>query len=164
MGLRGPTSKPPDRRQGHRDRTVVELRPAPEPAEAPEAPSRLLKVTREAWAAYWSAPVASVVDRRSDLPAIRRLFTLYDERERCYRSARTARVVAGSQGQPVLNPLYKHMTTLDAEIRQMEDRFGLTPASKGRLGITLAEAVDQWWRLLPDDTDGDDTDDPRADP
>ena len=159
--MRGPAAKPPDRRQGHRDRQVVELHAAPHVGESPEPPPKLLKTTRDAWAAYWASPVASVVDRASDMPAVRRLFTLYDERERCLRSARTSRLVAGSQGQPVLNPLYRHMSTLDAEVRMLEDRFGLTPAARARLGITLGEAVDRWAELLSNDEPDDD--DPRSD-
>ncbi len=163
MGLRGSTPKPPGDRQGHRDHTVVELSSARSAGKPPEPPPRLLKVTRDAWAAYWSSPVAAVVDRVSDLPAIRRLFTLYDERERCLRSGRAGRLVPGSQGQPVVNPLYKHMSTLDAEARMLEDRLGLTPASRLRLGVALVEAADKWARLTSVDDPPDDDDDPRTD-
>jgi P27 family predicted phage terminase small subunit len=97
----------------------------------------------------------------SDLAAIRRLFTLYDERERCLRSARTSRLVDGLQGQPVLNPLYRHMSILDAEIRTLEDRFGFTPAARARFGVSAVEAVDKWARLVSAE-DSQDPDDDRS--
>jgi phage terminase small subunit len=40
----------------------------------------------------------------------------------------------------VLNPLGKHMATLDSEIRHLEDRLGLTPRARLQLGITYADA------------------------
>ena len=121
----------------------------------------MLKVTLEAWDAYWAAPVAKAVDPVSDLPAIRRLFTLYDERERCYRSVRVARMVQGSKGQPVVNPLYRQMSTLDAEIRALEDRYGLNPAARARLGIALTAAVAAFAALVGEGTDDEDDEDPR---
>jgi P27 family predicted phage terminase small subunit len=52
----------------------------------------------------------------------------------------TGRVVEGSQGQPRPNPLYKQVQEFQAEARQLEDRFGLSPMSRLRLGITFADA------------------------
>jgi hypothetical protein len=97
-------------------------------------------VTREQWKSYWSSPLSQVAERGTDLPAIQRLFSLRDERERAYRGYRKRRLVLGSKGQKVLNPLGKQMMALDAEIRQLEDRFGLNPKSRAMLGITLGEA------------------------
>jgi hypothetical protein len=36
--------------------------------------------------------------------------------------------------------LYKQVESFQAEARQMEDRFGLSPLSRLRLGITFADA------------------------
>jgi len=108
--------------------------------EIPPAPKGLLKLTSVQWERYWRSAVGQAADIDTDLPAITRLFTLYDERERAYRAFRKQRFVSGSQGQMVLNPMGRHMNVLDAEIRQMEDRLGLTPRSRLQLGITLNEA------------------------
>jgi P27 family predicted phage terminase small subunit len=99
-----------------------------------------LKVTRDNWNSYWSSRLAQSVDA-SDMPAIIRLFTMHDERERAYRAYRKERLVLGSKGQMVISPLARVMTTLDAEIRQMEDRLGMTPKARAQLGISFTEAV-----------------------
>lgn len=109
-------------------------------ANRPPAPKGLLAATARAWDAFWRSEAAALV-LPADLPALERLFELRDERTRCMRAARRARMVAGSTGQPALNPLYKHVSTLDSEIRQLEDRFGLAPLSRLRLGVTFGEAA-----------------------
>jgi hypothetical protein len=48
--------------------------------------------------------------------------------------------VSGSKGQPVLNLLGGLITRLDAEIWALEDRFGLTPRARPRLGVVFGEA------------------------
>jgi len=131
--------------------------------DPPPAPSGLLKATREDWSGFWASPLASLVIP-ADLPALRRLFTLYDERLRAYQGYRKGRLVAGSMGQPVLNPLFAAMKSADAEIRALEDRLGLSPIARLRLGVALGEAarsLDELNRSLDAD---DDADDPAGDP
>jgi P27 family predicted phage terminase small subunit len=112
------------------------------------------------WAAFWRSPIAEVVIPAMDLPAVYRLFTLYDERERAYRAWRKQRLVRGSKGQLVLNPLAAQMNKMDTAIRQLEDRFGLTPKSRAQLGVTFTVAQESSADLNPDlDVDWDD--DPR---
>ena len=65
----------------------------------------------------WSTPVSNVYDR-SDLPALERLFLLRDS------VARTG------------DTDYKAL----GEIRQLEDRFGLTPLARMRLGVSVGQA------------------------
>ncbi len=77
----------------------------------------------------------------TDGTAILRLFTLYDERERAYRAFRRQRLIKGSQGQAVLSPMGRAMQEFDAEIRQMEDRLGLSPRARLQLGITFGQAA-----------------------
>jgi P27 family predicted phage terminase small subunit len=96
--------------------------------------------TVERWVQFWGSPLASQVEV-SDQGAFRRLFWIYDELERLREAIElTGRVVDGSQGQPRPNPLYKQVEAFQAEARQMEDRFGLSPLSRLRLGITFADA------------------------
>ncbi len=137
----GPLPKPTGR-QHHGVRPSLELR-LPQKnkkkgsVQAPAPPSGLLKATREQWRVYWGSPLAAACERGTDLPGLIRLFTLYDERERAYRGYRKARVVSGASGQPVLNPLGRIMLQLDGEIRQLEDRFGLSQRARLQLGITM---------------------------
>jgi P27 family predicted phage terminase small subunit len=107
----------------------------------PKPPRCLLKKTLEAWERYWGSSLAQTIEPTTDVIALERLFCLHDERERAYRGYKKERLVLGSQDQRVLNPLGKMMTVLDTEIRQLEDRFGLTPRSRLQLGITLGDAA-----------------------
>lgn len=65
------------------------------------------KLARELWAYWWASPVATMWDRRSDLEGLRRLVVL---------------TVAGGQAAALL-----------AEVRQLEDRFGLNPVARRKL-------------------------------
>lgn len=135
------------------------------PSTQPDPPSRLLKETRDSWTAYWSSPLAAVIVPATDLPALTRLWQLYDERIRMYRAIRKERIVLGSQGQPRANPLYAQMRSLDAEVRQLEDRFGLSPKSRLELGVVLGDAArslaDLNAELEEDELDPDERPDPR---
>lgn len=161
MGLRGPPPKPDDRRQRRNKRpalTVVHgIKPRRVPA--PPVPDGLLVATRKLWTRYWAAPISRIVEA-SDEPAIVRLFRLYDERDRAYRGIRKrGRLVVGSQGQEVLNPLAKYIAQCDAEIRSLEDRFGLSAKARLQLGITFGEAQKTLEDLNRDlDVDDDDRD------
>jgi P27 family predicted phage terminase small subunit len=133
-----PTPKPAARRQRRNKRglELVDVSAAPA-QEVPKPPSGLLKKTRQRWAAFWASDVAKVLAVDTDMSGVVRLFQLYDERDRCYGAVRKDRLVEGSRNQPVLNPLYRQLATLDSEIRQLEDRFGLTPMSRLKLGINV---------------------------
>jgi P27 family predicted phage terminase small subunit len=124
----------------------------------PVCPREFLVQTRRVWEAFWGSELAQAVDAATDAHALRRLFSLFDERERAYRAFREKRLVRGSQGQLVLNPLWRHAAVMDSEIRQLEDRFGLTPRARLALGITLGEAqksLEDMNRRLNEDQDED---------
>jgi P27 family predicted phage terminase small subunit len=109
------------------------------PQDVPAAPSGLLVASVVAWERLWASPLASTFTE-TDAEALARLFELRDERGRMWRAARKARLVEGSQGQPRINPLFTTIAAMDAEIRQLEDRFGLSPRARLALGIQLGEA------------------------
>ena len=134
-----PTAKKTEPERQRRNSPSAELslvRP-----EAPEPPADLRSETLEAWANYWSSELAKLVDPKTDGPAIGRLFLLYDERIRAFEEAKGERVVKGAAGQNVLNPLLKYVAQCDNEIRQMEDRLGMSPRSRLQLGITFGDAM-----------------------
>ena len=133
-------------------------------AGLPLSPAGLLKTTRNRWDAYWASPVAKLADPVSDLPALERLFRLYDDLERSHQSVRKAgHMVEGSQGQAVMNPLLRHMQTVMAEVRQLEDRFGLSPRARLGLNLTLGATAKTIADLNADFVGGGDDDDPRRD-
>lgn len=163
--------KRPDQRRGKagttKDFGVIAHRRTGDP---PVCPAKLagvvpLKATVEAWDRLWRSDVVTVVDLLSDLEAVIRWASLLDERERALRAFRRSRLVEGSQGQPVLNPLWAVVQSCDRELRALEDRIGLSPKARLQLGITYGEAaksLDELNRLL--DMEGDDVDDDFADP
>src|SRR5262245_53496502 len=125
--------KPASQRTGKAGTTKdIGLVPRTPPREpAPALPAKLggvapLAATRDAWDRLWSSPVANVLDRSSDLTAVVRWAELLDERERAFRVFRSKRLVVGSQGQPVLSPLWAEISSIDRELRALEDRIGLT--------------------------------------
>lgn len=131
--------------------------------EAPPPPTGLLALTRDAWADFWSSPLAGLVETRTDLMALRRLFQFYDEHERALRSFRRQRTVKGSTGQERANPLLRAVAT-PHEILALEDRFGLSPRSRLELGVILGDAARSLADLadVPDDAGAaDDWADPR---
>ena len=119
------------------------LKPTPEALpvsmEAPPPPTGLLPATRTAWTEFWSSPLARLV-QPADVPALARLHSLYDERQRAADLIRAERMVPGSKGQMRANPLYSHLSAMDTEIRQLEGQFGITPLGRMRLGVALGDA------------------------
>lgn len=133
--------KPSDRRQ---NRATKDLGVLPKievsPAAYPAAPAHLTDRWKAAWLVFWQSPFAQVV-QPAQHPALERLFSMYDEREAMDVYLRAEPMTVGSQGQKILNPMYRQRTAVDAEIRQLEDRFGLHPKAGLTLGIVYGEAA-----------------------
>src|SRR3546814_15727465 len=102
MAGRGPAPKDPEKRQrrnGAKDLAVVSEAAASVP-EVPSPPAGVLKRTRERWAEYWSSPVAKLADPVSALPALERLFALYDDLERSNAAGKKhGHMATGPEGQ-----------------------------------------------------------------
>lgn len=96
------------------------------PVRSP-APSVGTTETTTEWQSFWTSPLAAALLPVTDEPAVRRLFGLRHERERMMRGW--------------TNPLYAQLASFDSEIRQLEDRIGLTPQVRLKLGISLGDAV-----------------------
>ena len=133
--------KPTERRQ---NRSTKDLGVLPKievsPAAYPAAPAHLTDRWKAAWLVFWQSPFAQVV-QPAQHPALERLFSMYDEREAMDVYLRAEPMTVGSQGQKILNPMYRQRTAVDAEIRQLEDRFGLHPKAGLTLGIVYGEAA-----------------------
>ena len=74
------------------------------------------------------------------MPTIRRLFELYDQRERAMEIVKQTLVVRGSKDQLRLNPVADLVTKLETIILRLETELGLTPMSRARLGIATGQA------------------------
>jgi P27 family predicted phage terminase small subunit len=142
MGRRGPLPKDPDALLGHRAKL-----PRPQPASAagglrPPARAEWLPATRAAWRAFWASDMAAVA-AAVDLPAIGRLFAMYDQHARAMEVVGKALVVRGSTGQIRANPLADLALKLEGSIGRLEGELGLTPAARQRMGIRLVRPVQQ---------------------
>jgi len=135
----GRLAKQPERAQGHRPHIGIvpsgaerarRREPAPPPAFG------WLAETRRAWKEFWASRSSDLVDRAVDLTSVRHLFTLYDERSRAYAAYSRQRLVKGSKGQKVANPVYKVARAMQNEIRQLEQQFGIGARSRRALGMT----------------------------
>jgi P27 family predicted phage terminase small subunit len=113
----------------------------------PKPPLGLLKGSRDRWRAFWDSPSAALVNHESDLPRLMRWIQAADEYERSAKIVRDARLVKGSTGQPVLNPLVAYLVHLEGIITRAETEFGMTPAARIRLNRDLLS------RLPADDHD-----------
>jgi phage terminase small subunit len=121
-----------------------------------------LQGTKDRWSTIWTSPVGALIDRESDLPWLERFIVYYDEWLRAMKGYRKARLVRGSKGQPVINPLGDQALKLERELVRQAEKFGWTPLDRMRLGISFGEAVrsldDINADLEDDDDDGDEFD------
>lgn len=117
--------------------------------DVPELPNerRLLKVTRQTWDLIWMSGIASQLQEQDSI-ALYRWIEYVDEWHRSKRALKKAdRIVPGSRGQMVLNPLIDYVLKLESAIRAIEDRLGLSPMARARLGLTLGEGASVWQQL-----------------
>lgn len=141
--------KPDERRQRGRSRggahpstgaEVVPIGPTQVVSSVAAADLAWRDEVQEQWAELWSSPLSGVV-KPTDLPALRRLFLyrskLLDAQDRFDEEP----MVPGSMGQPVMSPWAAEVHRLEATVQKLEDRCGLTPMSRLRLGITFEEGV-----------------------
>jgi hypothetical protein len=151
-----PAKKVPDRRQRRNSADVGLVVIDGGQSDRPSAPGKLLKPIRDAWVAYWASEVASLY-KPEDASALRRLFTLYDASERAWREEAREPLVEGSQGQPRPNPAgAKKALELEPHIRALEDRFGITPLARLKLGVTFQQGqslVEMNRRIMEGDRD-----------
>lgn len=137
-----PRRKPASARANRETRDIGQARLAKAGAPAcPKANGKpMLAVTQTAWTNFWRTEVAGlVVD--ADRPALDRLFGMYDLRERMMRAYLADPFSRGSTKQLVVHPASREVASLDGRIQSLEDRFGITPAARLKLGIVLGAAA-----------------------
>lgn len=141
----GPPPKPaPLRRRRNQAGASVRLSAPPARRRAPTLPGarELLAETRRWWRTVWASPMASVwLD--ADVPALERLARLHDLSARELAIVREGPRVSEEilQAAEEVGPEVRISITFDSplsasvlsEIRQLEDRLGLSPMSRRRL-------------------------------
>lgn len=131
--------KPPGTRVDNRPQRDRSLAAVPDQADEPDIPAPppgTLAPSKAWWADFWQSPQAKSMTP-VHLPVLERLVWCYDELARTQRVVRKARVVKGSQGQPVANPLIGYLSGLQKEIRSLEAELGIGLKSASNLGIAM---------------------------
>ena len=116
--------------------------PADSPATAPPLPNPpggLLAATKARWADFWSSPSAQATEN-VDLVVAERWLLAYDEHRRALNAFRRKRLVEGSTGQPVLNPLATWVASREAAMHKAEAQLGIGTKARVDLGISVGQA------------------------
>lgn len=140
-GLRGPVSD-----------NGIEIVDSRKDRPIPAPPDDIHPDLLAEWDTYWSSSVALAADQ-VDLPMIRRLFTYRDEWLRLHVAYSALdpedRIIAGSRNRDNLriHPFADRMTKLESEISKLEDKLGLSPLARARLGIEIGNQKLTWQQL-----------------
>ena len=142
MGSRGPLPKEEGKRQNRRARTNLKLIEQHDPDDVlvPLPPAGTSGAQAESWEDFWHSELSQLV-KATDLAAVRRLWAYYQQHADLTAIFEKGRMVAGSQGQPRLNPALDGLMKLEGAILRLENELGLTPSARLRLGITFADAT-----------------------
>lgn len=116
------------------------------------------------WAAFWASDIAGAT-LDADMPALIRLFEMYEQRERLIAVYVVEPFATGSTGQLSMHPAAKEIASLDARIERGEGSFGITPDGRLKLGIVMgaaARSLEDLNRAFADARNADVDDDPRS--
>lgn len=116
------------------------------PKAAPPAPRGLTEYAKGVWRDFWASPLVAAIDINADKPALVRWIKAISEKDAIEKEIaggkddeQGGRTAKGSTGQTVLNPLYRRLADLDAQIAKAEEQFGMTPLARMRLGIAIRD-------------------------
>ena len=126
MGKRGALPKKDSRRSIAKRVTEVHVPADLQVTEVPMPAKRWPVQVRRDWETYWASDVAVMVTD-SSIAGLVRLFDLRAERSRLFR--------AEGDGQTKIRQV-------DVELRQLEDRFGLSPLARVKLGLHAAAVTE----------------------
>lgn len=155
----GPPPKHPSKRrrrntEGSSTRTLIDTTPARTRTPTLPAASSMLKSTRAWWKTVWASPMAAVWTD-ADVPALVRLAQLHDLTQRQFdivrdgplaqiTSERITRALPGDELEESIEVKIIFRSPVNAaqlgEMRQLEDRLGLSPLSRRRLQWELERA------------------------
>ena len=108
--------------------------------DTPPPPDGLSAFANERWRVLWSSPVARLLNLDVHGVALTHLFQLIDKRHALWREwETTGPLVRLASGTVVVNPTWRVIRDLDAEIAHYEEQFGLTPLAQLRLGVEFLQ-------------------------
>mgnify|MGYP000063900301 CR=1 FL=1 len=121
------------------------LKPAaPEPTnlatqELQPTPAHLTRSAKAIWFSVWAAGGDSY-SVKTDAFIIERYATLHARRDELMQMLSDEGMVSvGSQGQQVLHPAARMLSDVESAMGKLEDKLGLNPESRLRLGISAIE-------------------------
>ena len=130
--------KPAATRQGNSS-TVPEFRPNHEPVPTPPAPASLKKYGQKLWCDLWHAG-RNAYQPQTDSAILERYCSLSERRQELLALlSEEGFIVQGSQQQPVSHPAAKLLDSIEGRLGPIEDRLGLNPEARFRLGISSVE-------------------------
>tara|TARA_B100000029_G_C17582550_1_gene960082 strand:+ start:134 stop:580 length:447 start_codon:yes stop_codon:yes gene_type:complete len=107
------------------------------PMPRPEAPPSLGPIGAMVWAEVWTAGAG--VYQPSDSYVIERYSSMMERRRHLLDLVEAdGWLSTGSTGQTVVHPAAKMVGDLETRLSSLEDRLGLNPESRLRLGITAS--------------------------
>lgn len=105
------------------------------------------------WREMWASEVAQIWDKAGDMGRLVRYIVNFDSWLKLSEALAGREVVKGSRGQIRANPLFNVRTGIELELKAAEEKLGLTPVDRMRLGIDIggaAAGLDTAARLLAD--------------
>lgn len=135
-----PNPKPPGQRR-RRNAGQSQWTPLPAGGRKGRAPNprtdrKLGRIAQQYWKTLWSSPMATTfVD--ADIQALTRLAVLVDDRARAESADGLLEIVESEYGGEV--KVIVGQFSGDAEIRQLEDRYGVSPLARRRLQWEIAQ-------------------------
>lgn len=107
--------------------------------KAPEPPTSLDDYGGEVWADVWES-AGSAYSTKTDHHVIERYCVLRQRQRDLQRQIDGEGFTStGSQGQVILNPLVRALQDCESKLLPLEDRLGLSPEARIRLGLQVQE-------------------------
>lgn len=120
---------------------------------APPAPETLSPRATEVWEEVWDAG-RDAYNVRTDGNVIARYAEMTDRRESLLRVvASEGWTTVGSSGQIVAHPAARLIAEVDSKLQALEDRLGLNPEARIRLGIATVEQKSRLQEFLDRQSD-----------
>lgn len=104
--------------------------------DVPPFPAGLNAHAQTRWVEFWRSPVSTVATPGSHGEAITHWARLVSRRYDLWAQfVADGPTITGAGGTQIVNPAWRIVRELDAEIAHYEEQFGMTPLAQMRLGV-----------------------------
>jgi P27 family predicted phage terminase small subunit len=98
-------------------------------------------IAKQRWREMWASDVAGSWERNADMGRLARYIIDFDRWLKLSQLMVGRELVRGSRGQVRPNPLFNVLASLEGDLKAAEEKFGLTPLDRMRLGIEIGGAA-----------------------